>query len=291
VTRDACWILALPFVALAAFTTPAAHAASGALQARAAPPARSGTWQPPVGGAVLRSFRLGSNPYAPGQHRGVDLGAPPGTLVRSVCGGRVSFAGRVPGGGRTVSVRCGRIIATYQQLGSIAVRRGQPLAPGVPLATAGRSGDPRTPRAHVHLGARDAASGRYIDPLTLLRGAARPVTPLLPPGSGRNRRPPPPGPAPAPARPAPRAAPVQRSPGRVPLGRAPAPAPISLREADRAPVPLGRSVPASQAHPTRLPWPVWAGLASIALALPAGGLITIRRRRCETPRHGIATAR
>ena len=55
-------------------------------------------WVRPVDGDVLRAFAVGADRYAAGQHRGVDLAAPPGAPVRAACGGRVSFAGRVPGG-------------------------------------------------------------------------------------------------------------------------------------------------------------------------------------------------
>jgi murein DD-endopeptidase MepM/ murein hydrolase activator NlpD len=131
--------------------------------ALAASAAHAGSWQRPVDGPLLRAFELGADPYARGQHRGVDLGAPPGSPVRGACAGRVSFAGRVPGGGRTVSVRCGELVATYQQLGRIAVRVGQRSLTGARVGVVGRSSDPRTRRPHLHLGAREAASGRYVD--------------------------------------------------------------------------------------------------------------------------------
>jgi len=227
---------------------PAAHAASPR------------SWQRPVEGAALRFFQVGPDRYARGQHRGVDLAAAPGSPVRSACGGRVSFAGRVPRGGLTVSVRCGALVATYQQLGAIAVRRGRLLAPGLLLGVAGRSDDPRTRRAHVHLGARVAASGRYVDPLTLI-GGARPVVPALPPA---------------------------RLPRGAPLGRAPAPAPVA-----RPVGPVLAPAPAVDA-PARapgLPWVVWAGLASVGLALPIGGVLRLRRRHGIEPRRVAVTAR
>jgi hypothetical protein len=229
----------------------------------AVPAAHAGSWQRPVEGPVLRAFTLGADPYARGQHRGMDLGAPPGSQVRSACAGRVGFAGRVPGGGRTVSVHCGAMIATYQQLGTIVVRVGQRIAPAAPVGLIGRSSDPRTRRPHLHLGARQAATGRYVDPLTLLRGAP-PVAPLLPPaGSTRPRfalprrepvptlpRPAPLGPAPVPAlRPAPLGpAPVPALPRSVPLSRAPAPALPRAAPLGPAPAPaLPRAAPPTPA--------------------------------------------
>ena len=232
-----------------------------------APPAQAsayaGTWKRPVAGALLRAFSLSADHYAPGQHRGVDLAAPLGSTVRAACGGRVSFAGSVPRGGRTVSVRCGRLVATYQQLGSIALRRGRVAAPGAPLGTVGRSADPRSRRPHLHLGAREAATGRYIDPLTLLGDGARPL-PLVPAGRAPARRPLPLGPAPA----RPLAQPEAR--------RAPA------LQAARAPARLG---PVAES----LPWTVWTGLLCFGLGLPLGGLVGVRRRRRRQQQQRAAT--
>ncbi|MGI9100539.1 MAG: murein hydrolase activator EnvC family protein, partial [Solirubrobacteraceae bacterium] len=159
------------------------------------PAAWAGSWKRPVEGPVLRPFTLSADRFAPGQHRGIDLGAPLGAAVRAACGGRVRFVGRVPGGGRTVSVGCGPLVATYQHLGDDAVRRGQLLVTGATVGTVGRSGRPRGPRPHLHLGAREAASGRYVDPLTLLGLAPR----APPPFQSAPRRPVPLGPAPRPA--------------------------------------------------------------------------------------------
>src|SRR6476619_5839826 len=65
------------------------------------------------------------HPFAAAQRRGIDIVAPPGAAVRSACGGRIAFAGQVPGGrGLGVTVRCGALAATHLGLGSIAVRRG-----------------------------------------------------------------------------------------------------------------------------------------------------------------------
>ena len=131
------------------------------------------SWRRPVAGPVLRPFAISADRYARGQHRGIDLAAPPGTEVRAACAGRVRFTGVVPGGGRTVSIGCGRLVATYQQLGAVAVGRGQLVAAGARVGAVGRSGDPREPRAHVHLGAREAAGGRYVDPLKIGRASCR----------------------------------------------------------------------------------------------------------------------
>jgi murein DD-endopeptidase MepM/ murein hydrolase activator NlpD len=217
-----------------------------------AAPAHAGSWRRPVDGALLEAFHVGRNPYAAGQHRGVDLAAPLGSAVRSACSGQVSFTGRLPGGGLTVSTRCGPLIATYQHLATATVTRGQAVASGTRLGTVGRSGRPRGPAPHVHLGVREAASGRYLDPLSLFGVGS----PGLPPALGPAPRGRPPRSGPAPAR-----TPPPGSRQRPPLARGPLPA-------------------------TRLPWTVWAGLACVGLGLPLGGLVHRRRRR-----RAVATAR
>ena len=86
--------------------------------------ARAWTW--PVDGPVLRPFSFDhAHPYAGGQHRGVDLGAPSGNPVLAPAEGVVSFAGTVPTGGKTVSIQTSfGYTATLVHLGSIGVARG-----------------------------------------------------------------------------------------------------------------------------------------------------------------------
>jgi hypothetical protein len=91
-------------------------------------PARAPAWTWPTDGAVLRPFVLGSDPYAAGQHRGVDLAGEPGSPVRAAAGGTVTFAGTVPGGGKTLSIRSDDYSVTLQHLGTIGVDRGAGVA-------------------------------------------------------------------------------------------------------------------------------------------------------------------
>jgi len=255
------WLVVLVVVAVAAVAVIPAGAAARA-------------WQRPVEGPVLRPFFVGSDRFAAGQHRGVDFAASPATRVRAACGGRVGFAGRVPRGGLTVSVRCGRLIATLQRLGAILVRRGQVIRAGALIARAGSA----RPRPHVHLGARVAATGSYVDPLGLLADAPRAVPPPLPAAPRRRPR---------------RAPPVARTPLRSPPLARPAlrvrPAPVV---ATQAPRPLARRMPGAAGTPpaptAHMPWPVWLGLALVGLGLPLGGLVGVRTRRRRT---AVAIAR
>lgn len=234
-----------------------------------APAGAAGAWRWPVEGEVVREFVLDADRFSPGQHRGIDVAAPVGEPVRAACGGRVRFAGPVAGNGRTVSVVCGGHVATYLHLASIAVRRGQPVPPGARLGTVGRTGRPGRGPAHLHLGARELASGRYVDPRGLLAATASPPPVLAGPRSAPRLGPSALGPAPH-AAPAPRVAPV---PSRAPVPGLP------------APVASPTAAPTASSEP--LPLVAWAGLALLAAGLPVGVLVRGRGRgRGQVP--GVA---
>jgi hypothetical protein len=132
------------------------------------------SWRLPVPAArVAAPFAYDrAQPFARGARRGVDLRVPPGAPVAAACGGRVTYAGRVPGHGLGVTVRCGALAATELGLRSVSVRRGDEVLPGAPLGAAGA-------RGVVRLGARrrDDRWG-WVDPLLLVRGE-RPRLPLV----------------------------------------------------------------------------------------------------------------
>jgi hypothetical protein len=152
----------------------------GALAALIIPCTASG-WTWPVDGPVLRPFNFGSDPYAGGQHRGIDVGAPVGALVAAPAGGTVSFTGSVPGGGGAVTIRTADgFSVTLLQLGSISVLRGTTIAEGAEVGSVGESVDAVTHSAHVHLGVRYTTSENgYVDPLSLLP----PRTAVAPPAA------------------------------------------------------------------------------------------------------------
>ena len=91
-----------------------------------------GAWRWPARGEVLTPFALGANPYAGGQHRGIDIAARAGAPIRAPCGGVVRFAGRGPGRGRAVTLACGPLAATRHEARGRAA--SAPQAPAVPLA-------------------------------------------------------------------------------------------------------------------------------------------------------------
>jgi hypothetical protein len=122
-------------------------------------------WAWPVDGPVRRPFVLGDDPYAGGQHRGVDIGAPAGTPVRTPAAGTVSFAGTVPTGGKTITIRTADGYAvTLQGLGSVSVARGSAVEEGDVAGSVEESAEP-----FVYLGVRKADEPHgYVDPLGLL---------------------------------------------------------------------------------------------------------------------------
>ena len=157
-----------------------------------ASPAHAWTW--PADGPVLQTFRFGGDPYAAGHHRGIDIGGETGAPVRAPASGRVTFAGTVPRGGRTVTVTTADGYAvTLVHLGAFSVRRGASVGEGEVVGSVGPSGDPEHAVPYVHLGVRVASEPEgYVDPLSLLP----------------ERRPAPaPSPSPAPESPAAPAAP------------------------------------------------------------------------------------
>jgi Peptidase family M23 len=194
-----------------------------------APPALAWTW--PAGGPVLRAFELEDDPYAAGQHRGIDVGGERGSPVLAPAGGVVSFAGTVPGGGRTVTVRTSDgYSVTLVHLGSTEVEAESAVGEGARVGTMGPSGEAEHPQPYVHLGIRVTSNPNgYLDPLSFLPNheADPPPTPA-PPGEAVPTVPAPavpeaPAPSPeTPALPAEAPAPAAETPITAPGVPAPA---------------------------------------------------------------------
>ena len=132
-------------------------------------PAAAWTW--PAGGPVLLAFSFDpAHPYSAGQHRGIDIGGDPGSAVLAPAGGVVTFAGTVPGNGKSLTILTSDgWSVTLTQLGSIAVAKGATVAEGDAVATIGPSGDAEVAGPYVQLGIRHADQDQgYVDPQTLL---------------------------------------------------------------------------------------------------------------------------
>ncbi|MDT0428708.1 MULTISPECIES: murein hydrolase activator EnvC family protein [Streptomyces] len=146
--------------------------AAGAAPARDA--VRSGTafdgeraW--PLAGRprVVRGWEPSENPYGPG-HRGVDLAAGTGAVVRAAATGRVSFAGQVAGRGVVAVEVAGSgdppLRFTYEPVRA-HVAKGDEVAAGQLVGTTGTGASHCAARC-LHWGLR--REDTYLDPLSLL---------------------------------------------------------------------------------------------------------------------------
>src|SRR2546430_9656177 len=138
-------------------------------------PASARAWTWPVDGPVLRPFVFDpAHPYAGGQHRGIDIGAAEGTPVRAPADGTVTFAGSVPGGGKTIAIETPfGYSATLLHLGSLARSRGAPVTEGAIVGTTGAE-------SFVYFGLRVAGNPQgYVDPLLFLPARVEPASPAV----------------------------------------------------------------------------------------------------------------
>lgn len=150
------------------------------------PPPVPPLWMP-VAGAVVRGFDARAGPFGPG-HRGIDIAATVGELVRSPTAGRVAFAGPVAGANWVSLLAAPGVLVTVGPLGDPVttaeqVRSRAPVGrvgPGHALPTVGRA-VPGREGATLHLSVR--VDGVYVDPLAYLIDRPRPrLAPLSAPG-------------------------------------------------------------------------------------------------------------
>jgi Peptidase family M23 len=200
-----------------------------------AAPARA-AWVWPLHGEVITPYRNGDDPYAAGQHRGIDIAGAVGAPVVAAAGGEVRFAGTAGSSGLTVSVRTSEGYDTsYLHLSSLAVRTGERVSAGGRIGAVGTSGTRSAEAPHLHFGVREAGERHaYLDPLAFLP----PPAPGAPDG-------PSPAPAPAPVPVAPPAVPVPM--GAPALRRVPA----ARRVPSARRIPVGGRVPARRRVPVR----------------------------------------
>ena len=88
-----------------------------------------GCLAPPVPGPVAVPYRAPACAYCPG-HRGIEYRALPGTPVRAVVAGTVTFAGKVVGTTYVVVAQGDGLHATYGFLRSVSVRAGAVVMAG-----------------------------------------------------------------------------------------------------------------------------------------------------------------
>ncbi|MFL6205767.1 MAG: peptidoglycan DD-metalloendopeptidase family protein [Acidimicrobiales bacterium] len=155
-------LLVLVAVAALGTSTPAAAAPD--------PP-----YRPPVDAEVVDPFRPPATRFGPG-NRGLEYGTDPGTPVRAVADGRVTFAGSVAGTLHVTVLHEDGIRTSYSFLRRIDVVVGQRVHQGDEVGVTD---------GHLHLGARRGDA--YFDPASLF-GAGAPHVHLVPfddpPGEG-----------------------------------------------------------------------------------------------------------
>lgn len=131
---------------------------------------------PPFHGILVTRFQEPPTPYAAG-HRGVDLAAPPGTVVVAAAAGIVTFAGQVAGDLFVTIEVAGPRRVTYSYLGSSMLRQGDRVDAGQLVGTTG-SGHPDRDQDSLHFGVRvpdatQVGGWRYVDPMPYLRAYRR----------------------------------------------------------------------------------------------------------------------
>ena len=229
-------------------------------------PALAWTW--PVDGPVLRPFVLGDDPYAGGQHRGIDIGAPAGTSGARAGGRNGELRGHRPGErqDRHDPRRRTATSVTLVHLGSIGVRAAATVAEGDLVGTSARaaSRDRRAARPSRRSRTSDARTATSTRSGSACSGCRAPVD---------SRARPSPLPVPAPAHGGP--------PSPHLVCRVPQPAPGRNRAAARA---AQRTAPsAGPAHrPAR---PLVRTPTSLRRSAKAGG--SLAAAPCAAPSSGV----
>lgn len=100
-------------------------------------------------------------------HRGIDLGAPTGTPIRSVAAGTVIYAGWQGGYGNLTLVDHGGVVSAYAHQSRFAVGQGTPVSQGQVIGFIGMTGNTTGP--HLHLEMR--VGGSAVNPRQYLSGS------------------------------------------------------------------------------------------------------------------------
>lgn len=121
------------------------------------PTGKKGVYVWPVGGRLERGF----NPDPDKPHKGMDIAAPEGAVIRASKAGRVLYAGRFGSYGLVVVLDHGDGFATlYGHTSKTLVSKGQAVAQLQPIAEVGSTG--RSTGPHLHFEVR--YNGMAVDP-------------------------------------------------------------------------------------------------------------------------------
>jgi len=130
----------------------------------------------PVGGGIAAAYGWRTNPW-PEFHKGVDLEANYGDLVRASAAGTVVSAGWDGGFGIKVDIDHGNGYHTwYAHLSRVAVSAGQRVTKGAPIAYVGSTGESTGPHLHYQV----MYAGNPVDPQPFLNGVPEKVLATLP---------------------------------------------------------------------------------------------------------------
>ena len=119
---------------------------------------------------VITPYRNGDDPYAGGQHRGVDIAGTIRAPVVAAATGEVQFAGTAGSSGVTVSIRTAEKLGHVPtSMSSVAVRKGRAGERGLRIGAVGTTGRRSVERPHLHFGVRASGTRHdYRDPLAFL---------------------------------------------------------------------------------------------------------------------------
>lgn len=121
----------------------------------------------PVSGIITSRFGYRSSPGGVGtkNHKGLDIAAPNGTIIRAVAKGTVEFSGRKGALGKLVIINHGNGVKTYYaHCSDLKVSQGQQVNEGDNIATVGRTGTATGNHLHfeVHLNGVCVNPQKYI---------------------------------------------------------------------------------------------------------------------------------
>jgi murein DD-endopeptidase MepM/ murein hydrolase activator NlpD len=117
--------------------------------------------QQPVHGPINSHFGTRRSFWRTRFHKGIDIGARPGTPVQAPAAGTVTSAGPRSGYGKTIMIDHGHGLQTlYGHLSKVAVKPGQKVERGAMLGLTGVTGNASGPHLHYEI----LVNGRPADP-------------------------------------------------------------------------------------------------------------------------------